>query len=105
MPVTALKIGDLRIKFMTTFMEPVVSEDGTTTKDFITVDLVQCDEDFIPSSDGSRTIDERSHEEYHKMLRVEAIEKGHFIPEQSTDPQWNPGYIEPVEEEADGNTI
>jgi hypothetical protein len=48
MAVTALKIGDVRVKFMTVPGEPITSEDGTSTKSFLQVELYTCDEEFIP---------------------------------------------------------
>ena len=92
MAVTALKIGDTRIKFMTVPGEPITSEDGTSTKSFLQVELYTCDEEFIPQGMASRSIHEHDEETYHKELRKQASEKGHFVPEESTDYEWNPGY-------------
>lgn len=92
MAVTALKIGETRIKFMTVPGTPVLSDDGTTTKSFLQVELFSCDEDFIPQGMSSRSIHEDDEETYHKKLREQAHEKGHFVPEESTDIEWNPGY-------------
>ena len=92
MAVTALKIGDVRIKFMTVPGEPITSEDGTSTKSFLQVELYTCDEEFIPQGMASRSIHEHDEETYHKELRKQASEKGHFVPEESTDYEWNPGY-------------
>lgn len=33
---------------------------------------------------------EKSEEDYHKSLRKESNEKGHFIRDYSTNPEWNP---------------
>ena len=92
MAVTALKVGENRIKFMTLPEELVTSKDGETQKKFLTVDLRACDEDFIPSGIGSYSVHEDDEETYHRKLRIAATEKGHFVPEQSTDHEWNPGY-------------
>jgi hypothetical protein len=92
MAVTALKIGDVRIKFMTVPGEPITSEDGTSTKSFLQVELYTCDEEFIPQGMASKSIHEHDEETYHKELRKQASEKGHFVPEESTDYEWNPGY-------------
>ncbi len=92
MAVTALKIGDVRVKFMTVPGEPITSEDGTSTKSFLQVELYTCDEEFIPQGMASRSIHEHDEETYHKELRKQASEKGHFVPEESTDYEWNPGY-------------
>jgi hypothetical protein len=92
MAVTALKIGDTRIKFMTVPGEPITSDDGQSTKSFLQVELYTCDEEFIPQGMASRSIHEDDEETYHKKLREQASEKGHFVPEESTDYKWNPGY-------------
>jgi len=92
MAVTALQIGDVRIKFMTVPGEPITSDDGTSTKSFLQVELYTCDEEFIPQGMASRSIHEHDEETYHKELRKQASEKGHFVPEESTDYEWNPGY-------------
>lgn len=98
MAVTALKIGSKRIKFMTTPAELITSKDGTTQKLFLTIDLRVCDEDFIPVGSGSVSVHEGDEEAYHKALRAAAQEKGHFVPEESTDHQWHPDY-KPEEDE------
>jgi hypothetical protein len=41
---------------------------------------------------ASKSIHEHDEETYHKELRKQASEKGHFVPEESTDYEWNPGY-------------
>jgi len=90
MAVTALKIGKYRMKFMTLPEKLIKSNDGETEKLFFTVDLRVCDEDFIPTGKGSFSINEGTEEDYHKTLRKAAQEEGHYIPEESTDPEWNP---------------
>jgi hypothetical protein len=92
MPVTAIKIGEVRLKFMTIPMEPVVSEDGTTSKSFTSIELYQCDANFMPMGTASTSIHDSDQETYHKKLRLESLEKGHFVPEESTDLEWNPDY-------------
>jgi hypothetical protein len=110
MAVTALKIGDQRIKFMTMGSEVIKSKDGTREKAFLSIDLRVCDEDFIPVGGGSISVHEDDEQTYHTNLRIQAQEKGHFVPEESTDHQWNPGY-DPANEELleepkpDGDTI
>lgn len=110
MPVTALKIGEQRIKFMTAGSEIIKSKDGTTEKEFLTIDLRVCDEQFIPTGPGSISVHEGDEESYHKNLRIAAQEKGHFVPEESTDHQWHPGYdpakdVEPEEPKNNGDTV
>jgi len=92
MAVTALKIGEQRLKFMTTPAELITSQDGKSQKLFLTIDLRICDEDFIPVGTGSISIHDGDEESYHKALRIAAKEKGHFVPEESTDHQWHPDY-------------
>jgi len=104
MAVTALKIGEQRLKFMTTPEESITSRDGTTQKLFLTIDLRICDEDFIPVGSGSVSVHEGTEEDYHKALRKAAQEKGHFVPEESTDYQWHPDYKpEEDKDELQGN--
>ncbi|HOK59765.1 MAG TPA: hypothetical protein PK432_02180 [Candidatus Dojkabacteria bacterium] len=110
MAVTALKIGDQRLKFMTLPAELIKSKDGETEKLFLTVDLRICDEDFIPMGVGSISVHEGDEESYHKALRAAAKEKGHFVPEESTDHQWHPDYnpvqdIDHEEIKEDGDTV
>lgn len=95
MPCTALKIinedGSIkRIKFLTIWNPP-----------FTDIDLYNCNEDFIPMDNPVSTQVEMDEDSYHKKLRTEASGKGHFVPEESTDPQWNPGYIEIPDEESE----
>lgn len=104
MPVTAIKIGEVRLKFMTTPMDHVLSEDGKTQKSFTSIELYQCDGDFIPVGTGSLSIHDKDEETYHKALRIEGASKGHFVPEESTDPEWNPGY-DPNQYLIDGATF
>ena len=84
MPTTAILIKgkdekETRLKFMTLF------RDG-----FLDIEVHLCDEEFIPFGNTSRSMDKITDEEYHKKLRKEASDKGHFVPEESTNPEWNP---------------
>lgn len=93
MPCTAIKIEKndgtvFRLKFLTI---------GNPTH--TDVDVYRCNDDFIPIGEPESGMDERDEETYHKELRIKASEKGQFVPEQSTDPNWNPGYVEPAEDE------
>ncbi len=82
MPVTALKIVSgiavSRLKIST------VQE-----TDKLAVDTFLCDEEFIPVGNPMMTNDSRDEETYHRQLRKESKEKGHFIAEESTNPEWN----------------
>ncbi len=91
MPCTAIKIGDARMKFMTS---PVLltSKESEEQKLFTRIELYSCDEDFMPTGTASVSIHESDEETYHKMLREQASEKGHFVAEESTDIEWNPNY-------------
>lgn len=95
MPCTAIKITKddgttVRIKFMT------VGNPG-----HIDIDLYHCNEEFIPIGEPLMSQVEGDEESYHKKLRLEASEKNQFVPEESTDRDWNPGYIEPPENETE----
>lgn len=97
MACTALKITKedgsiVRVKFMTVWNPPQTD-----------VDLYQCNDDFFPIGDAAMSAVDMDEELYHKKLREEATVKGHFVPEESTDPQWNPGYVEPPEEVENGS--
>lgn len=91
MAVTAVKIEQngkiVRMKFMT-----------VQTKDHLDVDVFSCNEEFIPIGEPAMGLDPREEEEYHREMRIKAIEEGHFIPYESTHPEWTPGYIETKEE-------
>jgi len=94
MPVTALLLPDPKKG------EGVFKKIKFITQDFavnLSVDIYPCDDNWVPygqPTQGTHTDDE---EKYHKDLRSETAKRGHFIPEQSTDPEWNPGYVAPEE--------
>jgi len=98
MATTALKIGDIRIKIMTMTGEPSPSLEGKEAKNFLNIEMRQCDEDFLPVGKCSISLHEEDEESYHRKLRIDAVKEGHFVPEESTDYKWNPGY-KPDEEE------
>ena len=83
MATTALKIvkdgAAVRSKFMTV-------DNG----EHLDVDIYHCDQEFNPIGQPMQGVDERSEEDYHKALRKEAQAKGQFVPEESTNPEWNP---------------
>ena len=66
---------------------------------FTVVTILTCDESFKPRMQIQNTVDPRTEEEYHKQLRRDAIEKGQFRKEYSTNPEWNDDYVEPTETE------
>lgn len=93
MPVTALNLpdpkggGHKKVKFITDDSVP-----------YLLVNIYQCDEDWIPQgkpTEGTHTDDE---EAYHRLLRIEASKREHYVKEQSTNPEWNPDYIESTAE-------
>lgn len=93
MPVTSIRIpqedGSFRnLQFYTTDVP-----EGT----FVGVRL--CNDEWIPSGDPAETLDERSEEEYHTALRAAAHEKGQFVSQYSTDPEWNPEGLKPLTDE------
>ena len=54
MATTALKIGDIRIKIMTMTGEPSPSLEGKEAKNFLNIEMRQCDEDFRVSCQPGR---------------------------------------------------
>ena len=55
-----------------------------------------CDGEHIPWGDPEITVSEDPNEEdFHTKLRKEADAKGQLVRAQSTDPEWNPGYVAP----------
>ena len=89
MGVTALKIGETRLLLMT-----VPKEDGG-----VDVDIYMANEDFYPEGKSSVGYAQQNEEEYHKELRFKSHERGHFISEFSTNPEWNPDWTPAVIEE------
>lgn len=95
---------------MATTSLKITAEDGTekrlvflTTQsldNIINVNIYKADEEFNPIGMASHGIAEfTSEEEYHKDLRKQSHEKGHFVPDYSTNPEWNPGYVEPEDDD------
>ena len=83
MATTAIRILKSGLAIRTKFI--------TTQQDtHIDIDVFHCDEMFIPIGKPSLGVDERSEEEYHRTLRTEAYSRGQFVPEESTNPEWNP---------------
>jgi hypothetical protein len=68
----------------------------------IDVDIFTADEDFLPVGTPSVGVSEHANDEaYHKSLRQFAAENNQFVSEHSTNPEWNPGYVEPAESDYD----
>ena len=96
MSVTALLLPDIKnsipgatkkIKFVT-----------QDSKEHLIVDIYECDEEWMEvgkPTEGTHISDE---EKFHRELRIEASKRGHYVPGQSTNPEWNKDYIEDVPE-------
>lgn len=85
MATTAIRITNpdgtvLRAKFMTV-QQPEHHCD---------VDVYHCNEDFSPIGEPSMGVSPMDEVEYHTKLRKEADEKGQFVREESTNPEFNP---------------
>jgi hypothetical protein len=98
MAVTTIKTKREQEEVILMFMT-VPKRDGQTGID---IDIFLADKDFEPYGKPSFGIDMRNEEEYHKELRKQASERGEFIAEASTNPEWNPNYIDLQEPEQDG---
>jgi hypothetical protein len=85
MAATALKIkqGDKTYHFL---MVTIPGEKGTDLAFHTTNDKYEIDSKVEPQY-GVNAKDE---DQYHKDLRVDAEKAGEFIPEFSTNPEWNP---------------
>lgn len=91
MPVTAVRTKDksgqeLRLQFMT-----IPSEKG------LLIDIYMCDPEFVPTGKPEHLLEEVDEVEYHKKLREAATEAAEFEPGYSSNPEWNPGYVEESE--------
>jgi len=56
----------------------------------VDVDIFTADEEFMATGTPSLGTSPLEEEEYHKTLRIQSKEKGQFVPEYSTHPDWNP---------------
>ena len=52
------------------------------------------DYEVIPNLTPEYGVSAKNEENYHKDLRKDAHLEGHFVPEFSTNPEWNPGVEE-----------
>lgn len=84
MAVTALKITDEEGEKKVLFMTVPRKEKG------VDVDIFVANEEFEATGTPSMGICQMNEEIYHVNLRKEAAEKGQFVPEFSTNPEWNP---------------
>ncbi len=92
MPATSLKINNDGAEYRLMFITQQYGEN-----DF-TVNIYRCNEEHVPMGEPITKNLLGKEEDYHKNLRQESNEKGHFLPGHSTDPEWNPGYVESQEE-------
>ena len=91
MPATSLWISDdkdIKMMFITQSFE----------ENQFTVNIYRCDDDFIPKGEPVTRDLSGSEEEYHRSLRKDSNSKGHFISGHSTNPEWNPGYVNPEDQ-------
>jgi hypothetical protein len=79
MPQTCLRIRDKNIVFITQQQEKALY-----------IALYSADEEFKPMGPPQESIHEDPEETWHKNLRRDASEKGHYVPQFSTNPEWNP---------------
>lgn len=63
-----------------------------------TVNIYGCNDDFIPSGEPLTKDLIGKEEDYHRNLRKDASEKGHFVSAHSTNPEWNPDYVAPEDQ-------
>jgi hypothetical protein len=91
MPVTALIVptpdGEVKSKVVT-----------TATDHGLLVELFKCDDQWEHVGQSEKFGEVTPEEDYHKSLRINAAMAGHFVPEQSTNPELNPEYKEPTGE-------
>lgn len=92
MPATSLKIVNDDAEYRLMFITQQYGEN-----DF-TVNIYRCNEDHMPMGEPVTKDLLGLEDDYHKNLRKESSEKGHFIAQYSTNPEWNPGYVAPEEE-------
>lgn len=97
MPVTSIKTKtkdgeELRLQFAT-----VPSEKG------LLIDIYKCSDEWIPKGSAEHLLEEIDEEEYHKKLREAATEAAEFEPGYSSNPEWNPGYVDDEDPDQSGN--
>lgn len=64
-------------------------------ENIIMVNIYKTDDDYNPIGTASVSVAQFPSEEgYHKALRTASAEKNQFVPEYSSHPEWNPGYVE-----------
>lgn len=56
-----------------------------------TLNIHNCNEDYIPVGDPLVRELVGNEEDYHKKLRADSYVRGHLVSGHSTNPEWNPG--------------
>jgi hypothetical protein len=69
-----------------------------SASDDLHIDIILCDDEFSPGKVISTLAKNAEEQEYHKTLREESSEKGHFVKEFSTLLDHEPEPLEDVEE-------
>ena len=96
MPATSIMIMNGEAYHRLMFITQQTDEEG------FTVSIYRCNEEFLPMGEAVTKDLLGSEVDYHKSLRKDSIEKGHFMSDYSTNPEWNPGYVA-TEEETGGH--
>jgi hypothetical protein len=86
MPATTLWITDSEKDSKIMFITQIYDEGG------FTLNIYGCNEDFIPQGQPVTKEIIGDEEDYHKKLRKDASDRGHFVAGHSTNPEWNPDF-------------
>lgn len=109
MPTTAILVTEkdgiskTRLHFTTSPPTDEIIAQVDAARNVIVVQIFICDVGWLPLREWKRSIDDRSHEAYHRELRLKAKAADEFVKEYSTDPDWNPvEVIKPTEDGEQG---
>lgn len=91
MPLTSLLINEKKIVIIT---QPHTLDDG---KIGTHVSVFDGGDDFLPKGRPEIFIKEIDQETFHRTLRIDAMKQEHFVPRNSTNPEWTEGYIAPLD--------
>ena len=83
MAATAINTGKLRLLIATSEVE----FEGHL---MLSIATNVADEEYRPIGQSLNAAKMMTEEEYHRDLRKQSKENGHFVPEYSTNPEWNP---------------
>ena len=92
MPATSIMIMNDEAYHRLMFITQQSDEEG------FTVSIYRCNEEFLPMGEPVTKDLMGKEMDYHISLRKDSSQKGHFISDYSTNPEWNPGYVEPEQE-------